>query len=173
MKIYSIFAFKLFSFKFPDEDENELKRLLTIWRDPEFLEKFYHENRHDLRKCSFETFAQNIIDDANQLDDTLYDLSQHEFSNFDLFFKQLNNQEYQFTLLSKRKGRINNLRLYALKIDANCYVITGGAIKLTHLMEERPHTLKELVKMDCCRRFLNENGVIDNESFYVFLIENI
>lgn len=28
-----------------------------------------------------------------------------------------------------------------------CYIITGGAIKLTRTMQEREHTLKELSKM--------------------------
>lgn len=173
MKIVSIFAGKLFSFHFPDESENELKRILSLWRDSEFLEQFYYENKGDLKGISYETFSQNIIDDANQLDDTLYNLSQNESSDYDVFFKQLNNQEYQFKLLSKRKGRINDLRLYALKIDANCYVITGGAIKLTHLMEDRPHTLNERTKLDKCCRYLNDQGIFDSESFFEFILENL
>ncbi len=42
------------------------------------------------------------------------------------------------------------LRLYAIKLEPGCYVITGGAIKLTRTMEEREHTLKELSKTVYC-----------------------
>lgn len=33
------------------------------------------------------------------------------------------------------------LRLYAIKLEPGCYIITGGAIKLTRTMEERQHKL--------------------------------
>jgi hypothetical protein len=41
------------------------------------------------------------------------------------------------------------LRLYAIKIDDNNYVITGGTIKLDnqHLMQHKMHTQKELDKI--------------------------
>lgn len=173
MKIVSIFAEKLFSFHFPNQAENELKRTLSLWNDDEYLEQFYEDNILDMKGMSFETFSRDIILAANQLDDRIYDLSVSDFPNFDTFFKPLDNQEYQFKILSKRKGRVSDLRLYALKIDDNCYVITGGAIKLTHLMEQRLHTTVERNKLDRCRRFLNENGIYDGESFFEFIIENL
>ncbi len=43
------------------------------------------------------------------------------------------------------------------------YIITGGAIKLTDNMEERPHTLAQLKKLDSCRQYLKELGAIDEE----------
>ena len=53
------------------------------------------------------------------------------------------------------------LRLYAIKLDKGIYLITGGAIKLTHLMSEREHTLNELKKMEMVRNYLLGNGIID------------
>ena len=43
------------------------------------------------------------------------------------------------------------------------YLITGGAIKLTHLMSERGHTLNELKKMEKVRNYLIDNGIFDVE----------
>ena len=89
------------------------------------------------------------------------------------FFKQLNNNEYQSNVfLSKRKGRVNYLRVYALKIDDNCFLVTGGAIKFTKLMQDRPHTQKELYKIENCRAFLMQNDVTDADSLYEFLNED-
>ena len=69
----------------------------------------------------------------------------------------------------RQKGRKNYLRIYALRIDKNCFVITGGAIKFTHLMQDRKHTQLELNKIEMCRNYLKENGIIDADSFYEFL----
>ncbi|MBK8833138.1 MAG: hypothetical protein IPN60_20280 [Saprospiraceae bacterium] len=60
--------------------------------------------------------------------------------------------------MSKQKARKNYLRLYAIRIDEDCFVITGGAIKLTHLMEDSPHTSKELTKLEKARSFLRGAG---------------
>lgn len=169
MKIVNIFDGKLFSFHYDDEKENELKRLLRLWNDTLYLTQFLEENKDDIGNYSIDEFVNKIIEDANKIDDTLYELSSSD--SLEHFFKQLHNQEYQIKLLSKRKGRENYLRLYALKIDENCFVITGGAIKLTRLMEERDHTKKELRKLDSCKRFLEENDVFDSDSFFELLIE--
>lgn len=66
------------------------------------------------------------------------------------------------------------MRLYAIKIDEDTFVITGGAIKLPlqHLMQDRAHTQLELSKLNKAKRYLEENGVNDNDSFYEFLNEN-
>ncbi len=94
-----------------------------------------------------------------------------ESNHFEIFFKSLHNQEYKPKPVSKQKGRKSYLRIYALKIDTNCYVITGGAIKFILLMEERLHTKQELIKIEKCRNYLKENGVLDIDSFYEFLEE--
>lgn len=63
------------------------------------------------------------------------------------------------------------LRVYALKLSSGIYIITGGAIKLTATMQEREHTLNELVKMEKVRQFLLDEHIIDNESFMEYLKE--
>jgi hypothetical protein len=37
--------------------------------------------------------------------------------------------------------------------------------------KDRPHTQKEMQKMDRCRDYLKDNGVFDADSFYEFLNE--
>lgn len=68
-------------------------------------------------------------------------------------------------------GRAFWLRIYAIKLNPGVYVVTGGAIKLTRTMQEREHTLKELVKMEKVRQFFVANNVIDNDSFTDFIKE--
>src|SRR5690606_7035750 len=104
-----------------------------------------------------EKVVNEIISNANEIDDTLHELSEDNMRKLDEFFKPLNNQEYKIVELSKQKGRKNYLRIYALRIDTNCFVITGGAIKFTHLMAEREHTRMELEKINHCRDYLKSN----------------
>lgn len=63
------------------------------------------------------------------------------------------------------------MRIYAIKLAAGIYIITGGAIKLTATMQEREHTLLELQKMEKVRRFLLEENIVDDESFIEYLDE--
>lgn len=49
--------------------------------------------------------------------------------------------------------------------DQTFYVITGGMIKLTALMEDRPHGLYERNKINQCSDFLKDKGVYDTDSF--------
>ena len=65
-----------------------------------------------------------------------------------------------------KKGRNNYLRIYAIRIDANCFVITGGAIKFHHLNMERKHTALEMKKLEKCRDFLQPHGIWDVNSFF-------
>ncbi len=57
------------------------------------------------------------------------------------------------------------LRIYAIRLEPNVYVVTGGAIKLTRTMQERNHTALELSKLNSCRAYLKNNGVFDCDSF--------
>lgn len=109
MKIIRIFADKLFSFQYAEYSENELFRVLESWSDIGYVYTFLKANRQDIGDKSIEELADQIIDDASELEDRLYELSTNPAFRLEEFFKQLHNQEYQFTLLSKRKGRIHYL----------------------------------------------------------------
>lgn len=63
------------------------------------------------------------------------------------------------------------LRIYAIKLSVGVYIVTGGAIKLTATMQEREHTLHELHKLEIVRRFLLEEGIVDNDGFIEYLSE--
>ena len=174
MKIVRIFAdqLNLFAFHFEGVKMNELRRLITLWNDTSHLYQFVTNNKSDIPKnVSINTLVFQLIEDAKKIDDTIYEISNNPSKRLEEFFKPLANQEYHIVELSKQKGRKNYLRLFAIKIDVNCYVITGGAIKFHHLNKDRLHTLKEMRKLDRCRDFLKENGVFDANSFYEFLNE--
>lgn len=178
MKIVCIFAGNLFAFHFKDETENELAKVFKQWNDPEELTRFLNENKSDWINRGYKNLNHirtELEQNAERFEDLLITLSEVENPTWDELFAPLNNSEYKTITISKRKAKHgskeNFLRLYALKIDSNCYVVTGGAIKFTHLMEERVHTQNELTKLEKCRNFLKDHGIVDDASFYDFLIE--
>ena len=171
MKIIDIFANeKLFTFHYEGEDDHELDRLLNSWTELEYLHKFLKANAKDIpnNKSPNQIFNE-IQDNADEIEDLLIEIAESNERQFEEFFKALDNNEYKVLELSRQKGRKNYLRIYALRIDKNCFVITGGAIKFTHLMQDRKHTQQELNKIEMCRNYLKENGIIDADSFYEFL----
>jgi len=172
MKIVRIFADRLFAFHYENEANNELRRLLLLWNDPSYLYGFVNQHIADAPKSqSVSELINLLIDNANEIDSLLIKITSDSKRKLEEFFKPLNNQEYHITELSKQKGRNNYLRLYAIRIDENCFVITGGAIKFHYLNKDRPHTDIEMAKINKCRDYLKSNSIIDSDSFFEFLIE--
>lgn len=149
-----------------------MHRLLTLWNDTAHLYQFVTQHKADVPEdVSIPALINQLIVNTNDIDDALYEISKYPDKKLEEFFKPLDNQEYHIVELSKQKGRKNYLRLYAIRIDKNCFVITGGAIKFHHLNKDRLHTKIEMKKIDECRYYLKDNDVFDADSFYEFLKE--
>ncbi|NDW12623.1 hypothetical protein D0T50_06935 [Bacteroides sp. 214] len=167
MKIIPIFAEKLYSFHYEVERLDEYERLFEMWNDPEYVFDFAQKNELLLEQMgySIDKFVEQVFSDAEVLEEILLSYRDND-SVIDNCFQPLYNQEYQPKILSLQKKRCKLLRLYAIRIDTNCYVITGGAIKTTRTMQEHPDTNKELQKLEQCKNYLQSEGVFDNDSFF-------
>lgn len=145
--------------------------------DPLFLRSFFSENRKDLITCFHNMELEDAIYDTLADAASLISLILNGTSDNELnkLFRPLENSRILEMLLSREKakgkrisGHPSWLRLYALKLDDDIYLITGGAIKLTREMSERPHTVNELRKMETVRNYLLENGIIDSDGIKDF-----
>ncbi len=167
MKIVSIFADKLFAFHYENEADNEYDRLMELWTDVAYLRAFAKENKIQ----NVYKFIVDILKDAEQIQDFLENLNQNN-EPYGFYFEPLQDAE-QRKILALQKGKIkqNQLRYYAIKIDNNCFVITGGAIKMSQKMQEYFGTDNELKKLKIARTFLNKNGIFDEDSFFELLSE--
>lgn len=167
MKIIPIFETKLFAFQYKGEEVDEFVRLLDLWTDIGYLYKFAKDNN----VLDIERFIETIINDAEELQDYLENLNFDEES-FSFYFRPLSDSSLDTGLLSKQKGKRyrSKLRLYAIKIDENCFVVTGGAIKMTQTMQEHPDTAKELKKLQKAFDFLKEKNVSDLDTMYELII---
>lgn len=161
---------RLWAVRYDGMKDNILFCTFHDWVDIDWLEQFFTEHIADLRRYFRITEVNDaIIDtitDATRLQALILDLSPE--ADLDLLFRPLDNNRTAEMLLGKEKakgertsGHPSWLRLYALKVEPQIYIITGGAIKLTYKMEDRQHTLKELERLEVVRNFLIEKGVAD------------
>jgi hypothetical protein len=167
MVIIDIFAEKLYAVKYADDTSDAYNKCIESWTDVEYVREFVKKHQSDIKGKDVNEIVNNIIEDAEDIDDLLYELSQSTDENIDEFFAPLRNSEYKVELLSRQKGRIHrksDTRIYGIKIESNCYVITGGAIKFTHFIDEREHTKQELKNINKVRDYLKDNQVIDKDT---------
>lgn len=165
---------RLWAVRYEGEEYNCFDLLFSSWYDMGWLISFFKENIADLtsffRITDVYEAVMETIDEANRLECLMLDISPD--ANLDLLFKHLENSRFTEMTLGKEKAYGDGssrhpswLRIYAIKIEPGVYLITGGAIKLTHEMKERNNTLTELAKMELVRNYLLDNGVYDLDGF--------
>ncbi len=175
MKVVGTFVPGLFAFKFEGQTKDELERLFDDWANPVFLEEFFENEKLDLiyHNTNVEAAVFRTMDEALGLEGKLLTIAEQPFPDgISSFFKNLENNRIKPRINEKQKGRYRWLRIYALRIDRDLFVVTGGAIKLHLEMKDRDHTKEELIKLELCRNYLHKQGIMDSDSYYEFLYED-
>jgi hypothetical protein len=172
MKIVPIFGECLYATKYDGETKNEFRRLFDLWNDPEYLEDFFNLHEKDLNSGFWKTSGVfdamfKTFEYASELEEQLVRLSERgkneHLPGLETIFKPLHNSQSSVYTLNLSKAKATWLRVYALRVEKDIYIITGGAIKLTLMMEARTHTREELKKMNMCRDYLVSQGIVDRE----------
>lgn len=176
MKIVAIIADPeptLYTVQYHGNDKDEFDIAFDDWNDPEWLRLFFEENETDLdaynkfhgTNYTIDEAVLKTLDDAEKLEDLLYDIACSGSEYLQDMFEQLHEKEDDYYVLQKSKAKRSWLRLYAIRIDEHLYVFTGGAIKLTRTMNEREHTKLELDKLFQVKEFLKRKGLVNKEAF--------
>ena len=164
----------LWAVKDQEKEADELTMLFRNWTNGEYLLDFFMENIEDLKRYfhieRLDVAVNDTFEDAEALQELVFEIPYTE--HLDDLFKPLDITDASTHELSREKVRNWNrgrhaswLRIYAIRLEPNVYVVTGGAIKLTRTMQEREHTALELQKLNRCKAFLRANGVFDQDSF--------
>lgn len=164
----------LWAVKSPNEEVDELTLLFRKWNNAEYLLDFFMANLEDLKDFfkieRLDQAVEDTLEDAEALEELVLDFPYTE--HLDELFKPLDITDTRMSELTREKARncdrdrhASWLRIYAIRLESNVYVITGGAIKLSRTMQEREHTALELDKLNRCKAYLKANGVFDQDSF--------
>jgi hypothetical protein len=169
MKIISTFAVlneSLFSVHFEHEDTHEFARLFNIWNEPDYLFNFFNENITDLQSgfwgdISIPEAIEKTRREANELEAKILAIARtgqtKHYENLSSLFIPLSNDPCRIEPYEKSKARVRKsswLRVYAIRLDINTFVVCGGAIKLTKTMNTRDHLKLELEKLEFTRNYL-------------------
>ncbi|MCQ2311287.1 MAG: hypothetical protein MJZ64_06015 [Paludibacteraceae bacterium] len=176
MEIVSIYPPHIYSIQYDGKDENEYDRLLDEWNDINIVLAFMEENKMYLindvwKNKTIEDATRQVLEEAETLEDLFEQLAKNtrvgEKPDFDSHFHYLDGKykyvmEYQ-PMKSYGTKNPSMLRLYAIKMAENTYLITGGGIKLADKIQNSPqlkdHILQEI---DAVRSWLKENGIMDS-----------
>ena len=182
MEIVEIYEDWLYSISFDEEDLNEYHRVFREWHDLDYLVRFFSENKDyvntdfwknaGLNPNNPELSAERVIDEADNMELYIRKLvancAKGVKPDFDEYFHFLGGKYKCLWSLEPVKSYGTDspslLRLYAIKIDANCYLIVYGGIKLGDTIQNSPG-LKEKVfnKIDSVLSFLKANSITESE----------
>ena len=171
MKLISIFVSGsgiegLHAVRYDGNSMDIYSQLMNDWNDTKYIRDYLKNNFKDFDSgyydISISEGIDKVISEANNLETLLYQFVKSGFEKsgkrLQMLFKPLINTESYGKQLQKSKAEYEPrqnyksiLRLYAIKIGQNTFVITGGAIKLNQFMEEHPDTKKELKIIDQVR----------------------
>jgi hypothetical protein len=177
MKIITTFAIvpeSLYAVQYADEKLNEFRRLFRLWNDTEYLENFFVEHKIDLQSAFWRNISINEAvlrtkKEANSLERQLIQIAENgktdRYDTLSSLFKPLHDSTTRISDFEKNKVKglrhPNWLRIYAIRLDTNLFVVSGGAIKLTPTMNDRAQL--ELEKLNITQKYLrgDEGDVLE------------
>lgn len=165
----------LYAVRYIEGEPDEFERNFDLWNDIEYLTEFCSQNQ-DLLSTNFYHYETpleavfDIIEEARLFEEGLHKLLEESFGGsgekLQEVFKPLNNYEYTIPSLQKskvswksRKRKHPKLRIYAIRISPNLYVVTGGGIKLVESMSQSELLKEELRKIEKVKRWLKDHSI--------------
>lgn len=164
----------LYSMVFDGESKDEYNKNLDKWADSEYVLNYLIANIKYIETAYFENatpddIASKVDEEALELEINIKDYFHNCGKTLQMLFVPLGKQHtippHQKTkaFVDKSKFKSPILRMYAIRIDKNTFVITGGAIKLVEKMDDHEDTRKELEKLESAKKFLEKNDFNSNE----------
>ncbi|SKC49272.1 hypothetical protein SAMN06298214_0914 [Bacteroidales bacterium WCE2004] len=169
--------------------ENEFKNLRAKWRDPIYLRSFFDENIEYFQTPYWKKIGKDrFVSDVTTSRPIIFQdfknscLNEEVYGHFEPLSKkdekirlknEINKRKHQLVKLKSKYGYIiNNIafRIYAIEVDFNCFIITGGAIKLVEEMEQAPNTTLELRKILYLYNLLKDKGVTTKKDLFEIVL---
>lgn len=179
MKIIDTFAIvkdSLYSVQYDTEELNEFAKCFELWNNPIYLREFFEKHQEDLDNefwngITIEEAILKTREDAKLFEEELIHIAEtgktERLETLSTLFEPLSKGVIEDFEKDKAKvmQRPSWLRIYAIRIEANLFVVCGGAIKLTPTMNDRDHLKLELEKLEFTRNYLQDE---DDENLEFF-----
>lgn len=180
MEIEEIYPPYIYSIKYDGEDANEFERLFEDWRDMDGVIGFFEKNKDYLKSkawsavCEPEAAAYQVFEEADDLEilfrELYFNAKEESKPDFDSHFKFLDGKyKFEFEYVPMKSYGTESpsfIRLYAIKMGTNRYIIIGGGIKLCKTIQESPYLKDRIIQdIDKVRSWLRCNGIYEEDEF--------
>lgn len=176
MQIVEIFPPCLYSMKY-GEDDDEYHRIWARLTDIDDLTEFFEKHQAFLRngfwrdRMTPETAAAVVVDEIGEFYAALARNAQHACEGRspdleDLFVNFGGMELYEWKLPAVKAYGARRpflIRLYAIRLDANCYLLIAGGIKLGPTIQDSPGLEDVLPKLRNAKTFLLREGILGQE----------
>lgn len=175
MEIEKIYPPYIYSVRYDHKEENEYDSLFSQWYDLDYLGNFFQSNNRWLimdiwrNINTLELASRQVIDEADEMDSTLFRLYENTVKgikpDYDSHFYDFGGK-YQYVMeycpvKSYGYKTPSLLRIYAIKMESNTYLVTGGGIKLGKSIQDSPGLSHIITDIENVRNWLKKNGIID------------
>lgn len=183
MELINIFEGCLFSVKNDSEELNEYQNIFSKLSDKDFLLNFFKENSEYLNNEYWRQFniepeyaALSVINDLRSLEQYIEKLcnntQQHVKPDLDEYFEYFGGKYIYNINYIPMKGYGRNtptfVRIYAIKVQPNVYIIVYGGLKLGKKIQDSPMLKDNVIKrIDATRNFLHSSGILDENDLEI------
>jgi hypothetical protein len=157
-----------------EDSPNIFVSLFDSWHNTEYLRAFFTPRMGGLantwKGMTVEQAIDRIEDEADDFSEELKDIETkaagYEDKSLDDVFEHLHNEEFRFKGRNKdhRKARPyledSAIRIYAIKLEDGCFIVTGGGIKLTAKMKDADLEI-EIDRIKRVQDYLKAEGIAD------------
>lgn len=178
-KIETIYDKHLYSIRYEGDELSVLDRLLDDWTDVDKVVDFMERHGNYLKSAFWsskigcpEDAARKVLREAEAYSEFFDNLDENSHNglkpDFDSYFKELGGKyKFQYVYVPLKGYGVEEpsfLRIYAIKIEPNCYLVVDGGIKLAKKIQDSPELKDHVFKnIDNVIDFLQKTGIIDGE----------
>jgi hypothetical protein len=179
VEIVEIIPPYLYSVKYDDEQLDEYHRMFRDWHEVGYLAEFFRLNADYLQQPFWKGYfaepedaAKDVIVDATALERHLNQLAENadngETPDFESYFHPLDGKYvYEWRLIPMKgygMGKPTFIRLYAIRLEANCFLLVYGGLKLADTIQNSPVLNKEVFKrIDQTLAYMKREGITEQE----------
>lgn len=174
----------LFAHKKVGAKTDVLTTLFANWNNPTYLWSYFEKHSKHLASWSdgserIESAADKTFMEATELHLKIIRLASNYQNNpngvkLGSMFRNLHDKDDDFVELRESKAYglkdQNWLRVYAIRVDEDCYLVTGGMIKLTGPMKDMGKIgTNELKNLKTVKEFLIKNEITSKQSLIEYI----
>lgn len=172
-KIVDIFVLKedqLYSVQYEEDKTDIFHKIFNLWTDIEYLEVFFEKHKNKLKQARYgfatvEEAVDKTVEEADSFQEKIWKATKTEGDLSRLVFRSLHQHDYSKQHIEQKAYGTEKeswLRIYAICLSHDVYVISGGGIKLTKSMQEMPLLEKELRRLNQVSDYLKEMGILED-----------